>query len=544
MKTIQYARPAVNVVRKRPLAKACAVALALGSVAAAPDGCNGYNNVSVEDNNLDPVSVSAQDSTQNAPAIVMRDNPQLTGSFEVHGADVAGDANGTMLAHGKWTKLTGLISMNEIKSNGVTLETQYGPLLPAEDFQGPGFLKWGSRFGSLVHGNTYKLDMSAEAGASKEHILSQRSLYVKLSDKVKLVPVVVINWKKPGSDPTFVDHTHIAKNMFDFIPYHKPRHMNSQLTLQQVNNPNQPSVNITSPDAYEYPPDDIYAQCHTKYGIDPVQFQVVATFTFDLPAGHVPNCGTWTTTFPGLNDIRNRIKAAWGAMGTTLVDTLQPVYVAYGDMGSCSGWQGYTGKVVGGMPLAEINFGRTRITTAHELGHVLGLPHKTLNGAPHSGNLMRENPSSSDKDLTDVQCNSLKTAAANYSTRFKTFNEKTGRLYKAVQLPSDGPIVVDMPDGPIQVSTQCCNVNGAYSRVLSGSCQGSVVSNAYCETCCKVGTDAEVVWKDECAAADVLASNQCTSICCSTNPNSYMTAYKCQAQGGTPVQCPPPEPPH
>lgn len=503
---------------------------ALCLLTTAADGCNGYDNVSIYAPHLAATSPNADDSTVDAPVIVTRDNPQYYGSLTVENA-VTGSASKTYSSDGKWGNLTGSVRVDVREPAGYQVHTDYGPLLPkVGSFQGPGQAEWVGRFGDLLHGNKYRASLSVMEGGNR--VRSTRDLWLKLSDDVALVPVVVISWKKAGSDPSFQDQTKIAKALFDFIPYYTPDYAPAALSWSGINNPNK-GESIVAPDGVEEPPDELYAGCN-------VQFQVLAEFVFELPPGHVPNWNTSLATFQSIDQIRARVRTAAGNIGNYLVDTLQPIYVAYGDMGSCAGPMGYTGKVVGSSPLAEINFGRTRVTTAHEIGHILmGAAHHTTNGLPTPGNLMRVNPSNNDKNLTPAQCAAAKQKAQLYSDRYRAFNHHFGRARNPV-----GPITTpdwEVSPTPLPIDVNgCCAVGGQYevmSPIACSGANGTSVATSFCEVCCKQGTDATKVLKDQCAAGDQLSASSCDRVCCSAFSGKG-SRYKCQQSGGQVVECP------
>jgi hypothetical protein len=505
-----------------------ALAGVLGLMSVAANGCNGYNNVSIHEPHLAAGSPDADDSTAANPVIVMRDNPQFYGALNA-GDTVSGTATRTYSSDGKWKNLTGAIRLDAREPTGEENRTDYGPLLPrVGSFQGPGQAEWVSRFGDLIHDNAYRATLNLREGTT--NVQSTRPLWVKLSDDVALVPIVVINWKKPGNDTSFRDQTQIAKSMFDFIPYSAPDYVPAALSLNDVKNPNQSTVKIIDPAGTEEPPDEIWSKCN-------IQTQVVATYTFELPAGKLPECNPALATFESADKIRERIRAT-GTFGAYVVDKLQPIFVAYGDMGACSGPMGFTGKVVGGSSLAEVNFSRTRVTTSHEIGHILiGGNHHGGNNTPTLGNLMRVNPSNNDRDLTPEQCSAARGKALQYSSRYRTFNRWSGRASVPVSLDDVEPVVT----GPVGVPMTCCAKDGEAHMTPAVACAangGSTRPTSDCNVCCAQGSTAKNVPDNQCAPADVLSDNACDSVCCTTF-SGQRPRQECTATGGQIKSCPP-----
>ena len=361
------------------------------------------------------------------------------------------------------------------------------------------------------------------------------------------MPVVLVSWKKPGNDPSFVDHTHVGKNLFDFLPMDSPRFMLPELSPTDLVAPNHTAF-ITPPDLWETPPDDIWTRCH-------IQFQVVASYVLELPVGHVPNCSPISTTFRSYEETRSQIKSVDPGLGSALVDQLHPIYVAYGDFGSCAQGMGYTGKVVGGLPLAEVHYGRTRVTTSHEIGHILlGPSHATQNGSPIQGNLMRVNPSDGDKALTASQCEQARTSASAYGDRYRNWNRATGRVAPGtIGFASVDDLSIDWTLRPAgdtldtgagfgRLPEQCCqHARGGETWVATVCGIGAVaVPDALCETCCGNETqdDAAMSWEGDCPSEAQLADAQCDEICCSEfDPSLYVSRYACTQAGGYEVDC-------
>jgi hypothetical protein len=513
-----------------------ALLLLAGTLAgASPSGCNGWDNVGVLNAHLDASSPDAQDASFENPVLVTRDNPWFVGAFFSEPGVSSEVGPHAYSAHGHWNGLEGAVELEELWSPTVGVAIQQLPILPLQPYQGPGQATWGSRSGDLVHGNVYGAELHASDGSA---IDSKRRLYARLAPEVRLVPVVVISWKKAGSDPSFIDHTHVAKSLFDFIPYDAPRHQPSELSPSGVLTPNHPGHGITPPTLWETPPDDVWTQCG-------VQFQVVTSYVFELPSGYSPKCNANSTTFPYLPDVQSRIEAADPVLGSAIVDLLAPIYVAYGDFGTCAGAQGYTGKVVGGLPLVEVHYARTRVTTSHEIGHVLlGAAHASQNGAPIQGNLMRVNPSDGDTDLTAAQCEKAREAAEAYDERYRSFNRTSGRTNPGIFAggflggggQSTGPASLD------ELPRQCCKIASTGVTYAAAFCGigATLTADAECQTCCANDAfdDAATSWEDDCPEPARLGDAECEEICCSEfDPSQLVSRYACSQAGGHEIRC-------
>jgi hypothetical protein len=490
------------------------------------DGCNGIANVSVANGHLAAASPAAKQSTFENPVLATRDNPGWWGPL-ILPAGVSSSAADSYSADGQWTNLTGAMILSEYRRPTSLYGVQWLPLLPAVgSYEGPGMAYWSTRGGTLVHGNTYRAELSLDAHVGNgHHIESGRQLFAKLSDEVALVPVVLISWKLPGNDPTFQDQTLPGHSLFDFIP---PL-----------------GVPITPPDLYEEPPDNLWDQCG-------VQFQVVASFVFELPAGFNPglHCGVQVATFAGQNEIESRVRnaMAWHpSLGDRIVEDLLPVYVSYGELGSCAGFGGYVGKWIPNTNVIEVDFQRTGVITGHELGHVLlGDDH-----SPLASNLMTDYPGQNDRELTAAQCDSAHATASNFSERFARFNVRTGRVAGEVSVDLIGGVIDDLPfdngddisdTGPVAAQLRCCEIQTTGDTYQAYTCGigAVVVPDSMCEVCCYDEQPHEVsmTLESQCPAADVRPDAQCDEICCSTwGDTTPASRFACSDAGGYEIPC-------
>lgn len=477
-------------------------------------GCQQPPNMSIDDAHMTATSPEADVATQSNPVIVTRDNPNLGGGFDIQVSGVSSSANGPYNYNGTWTNLTGLAKLREIRADGVVKPTQSGPLLPQKgQFTSPSTMGWNTRFGGLVHENVYDGSVEAKIGAAQTNVVSNRALWMKLSDDTRLVPVVVINWRRAGV--TFVDHTRYMRAALDFINYVAPPHLPSSLSVAQLRQPNTPSVNITNPELGDAPPDDIFHQCG-------VQFQMVASFTFDLPANHTFNCTSGTPTFKSLAQVESLVAGAINDSALAArIQALQPMYVTIGDFGPCRDIsnRGHVIPTIRGR-LLELDYVRTPAILAHELGHALGLVHNES-----TDNLMNGLPGTTDKIISSTQCTTVRGEAANYSDRYRDFNAATGRTYRAPE-----PIVIAPP---VNV---CCSQGGNTFETTNYMCLmslGGIVPMEQCNRCCAEGNIASMKPLSQCSGSEVPAA-QCNQVCCS-NPVGNTSAYACHQSGGAPM---------
>ena len=495
--------------------------------AALASGEQTISNVTVAKDEIDPASPSNAGGSLANPVLVLRNNPTFHGVFATKGSGISGSASGKYSADGVWNGLTGDVKVYEHNANGTIVATQLDPMMPGSGVSAsPGAIPWQSRSGSVVSGNTYEVSVQAK-GANGQTFGVSQPLFVRLSDKVPVVPVVVISWRRPD-DPQNLDHTNIAKNLFDFLPYFKPPFAPSEIRAADVIAPNVPGVRrITAPDSREIPPDEIYAQCG-------VQFEVVASYVFDVRPGFNPTCNENTTVFATLDEVRTKVRAAAGALGPALVDKLQPLFVAYGRMG-CSSFNGNSAQ----SGLAEIDSvsGR-KVTTAHEMGHTLiQTEHETSGGHPVLGNLMRAGPET-ETALTPKQCERAQFSAKAYATRFNAFNVETGRVSAHLLTPlANAPPVLIVP------KSVCCQPpSGPAFTTDTKTCKsagGSETTTTTCtEACCLSGADVAIKPKDQCKPASQVDKGQCSLICCSKfGDKKKVTVHQCSAASGKEILC-------
>lgn len=458
------------------------------------------------------LTVRMSDRVKNAPGtlqnpiLVRRDNPALDGIVVLGDSSVRGTVSSPYSTDGQWTNFSGRFRITEMRQQSAAYIEQYTPVLPRQAVNGAGVAFVGTRAGTMVHGNIYALSMQASDKAG-EKFAADKVKYIKLADDVMLVPVVVISWKKPGSDPKFVNETYPARNMFDFnpiglgqaAPYTRPDKSTMQPLPNLTINPLYPAL-YDRPEPYwfakmapnlkETPPDEIWSKCG-------IQFQVVAQFIFDLPADWQNRCNIQALNFGQPEWAIAKELADQPALRDYLINDLKPIYVSYGDNSLCStGWikNSFFGTTPGKGNHIEIGFTRPRTTTAHELGHALGLDHEVdpVSKKPVEGNLMRENGIKDEGTLTADQCKKARSAAASYSARFDHFNWVTGRTYSPTPPPPPtgaSPLEdLDGFDPGLPAEAVCCTGPTDVYWAAPGTCPNSQVSQSQCETVCCSGT--------------------------------------------------------
>jgi hypothetical protein len=447
-------------------------------------------------------------NTWSDPTIVRRDNLAVVGALEVTDPNVKGTVSSPYLSDGQWTGLSGHVSIEEIREHYWSYAVQDSPILPGRAFKGPGEAYFGTRAGTMVHGNTYAVSLHAEDKGGDSFNL-QNIRFVKLADDVLVVPVVVMSWKKPGFDPAFSNQFYRAQNMFDFNPifvgplhaYWRPDNTKVIPLPLGATYPLYPAIVDTpaldfftylQPDRDELPPDEIWTECG-------IQFQVVAQFIGLLPEGWNNACNSNALNYGQPEWEVQAQMASYPLLRDYLVNDLRPIYVSYGDGSNCQSGFGvsFNGSTPGKANHVEVGAThRPRNITSHELGHALSLDHEVYfdaqgNEQGVAGNLMAPSPKGEETKITGAQCQAARSAAAGYSARFDAFNKATGRTYSDKPAPPPSGTVGGDDGGEITPGTSneiCCTGDKDVKLAAPGSCPGKEVDITKCEgVCCSDG---------------------------------------------------------
>lgn len=457
------------------------------------------------------LNVDLSDRVKNAagtfqnPILVRRDNPMLSGILVLGDSSVRATVTSPYFTDGQWTNFMGHFRITEFRQGGSHYLNQFTPVLPRQAVSGAGMSFVGTRAGTMVHGNTYALSIKAKAKAG-ETFEAENTRYIKLADDVLLVPVVIVSWKRPGSDPAFVNETYPARNMFDFNPigidapqgYTRPDKTSMQplpnLTLNSLypalyDQPQPYWFAGMAPDKKEMPPDEVWKTCG-------IQFQVVAQFIFDLPDDWQNKCNSKALNFGQPEWAIAKELAGKPALRDYLLKDLKPIFISIGDNSLCStGWSqdSFFGTTPGKGNHIEVGFVRPRTLTAHELGHALSLDHAVdpKTKEPIKGNLMRENPIQGEFKLTKPQCDDARKVAATYSARYDYFNWVTGRTYSPLPPPppsgSGAPDDGDGFDTGQPGATICCAGPTDVYTAAPGTCPNNQVDASECDIVCCSG---------------------------------------------------------
>jgi len=271
---------------------------------------------------------------------------------------------------------------------------------------------------------------------------------------------VLVNWKRAAGEADFnykADQLIASTNMVDFDPVFlqnrttpasyisAPAGCNGYLCIGTtvkaqpiLNTAELPALADTAdgvknygtsvaPDFYEMPPDDIWTQCG-------IQFQVVAQYEATLPANWQNHC------YANSSNVPDPFMNVAALHNNPWLMQLAPIAVSFVDdqTAGCPWW----GMTVGiGGNRIEIDHqhggGHGATTTAHELGHALGLNHLAV-----SGNLMASNGPNGGpggagwQAVTAAQCTAARTAAAALSSRYDYYNYLIGRTYSSTPPPA------------------------------------------------------------------------------------------------------------
>lgn len=309
-------------------------------------------------------------------------------------------------------------------------------------------------------------------------------LWLRLSDQVLVVPVIVIGWYGPG----IIEDKTSAKNLA--TRYRELLDFNADADQTSTE---------TKPGSHENPPDEIFDQCG-------IQFQVIETLTAQAAAE--PTCGPGkVTVFNGIDDHRTLVENQFQRdpeKGEALT-ALKPFILNVASLNiQCSepGGLRWIGKDSGGDEItidAKSVTSGARDTTAHEFGHQLGYGDRHCEDPPTVdsciGDLMAQGPHSVNTRITF--CQQARGVAMKMSQRFQQYLDKFGppreqrrccdathtftslhecgwsHTLMSSECEGHPTPVATIPDGGFIFPTnECCAApDGGLHWVATGSCQ-------------------------------------------------------------------------
>lgn len=448
------------------------------------------------------------------PLVVTRDNPWLEGWFSA-GAGEWASATGTY-SHVYDGSCIQALAVTEFGGAGY-LDKWVTPGRPPEGYQqtgvryGTDWLGWAARTGNLVPGNTYAaFQINTCAGQSAS------STYFKLATDVIVVPVIVFGWIIPElGGEAWQDYRARGRANFDYIPF-KGNHVTTAPSGWIPPASDDPTVDFDAPD-------DIWSQCG-------IQLQVVRTVKgYTNEALNYPDCeeNSLHRLYADLTGVSyshdsaklaalqaeypNNPEVAQQLYG--LLNELQPLIVDFG----FAGCPYFYGKTDWQSSLVQIdNGGAPRNVVAHEIAHAL--THDTTHHP--EPNLLCAGYCDGTV-LTPEQCATARTHALDFANRFRTYNEKIGRIPHSNPLTPTYP--ADQDPGSASMEQSCCSFEDTVSWMPAAACLsaagGNVVPDYDCTECCLLSlSPAEVRWMGpgQCPPNAVVKNDLCKTVCCST----------------------------
>jgi hypothetical protein len=342
---------------------------------------------------------------------------------------------------------------------------------------------------NLYHGATFQVTRRFRH-ASGQQIEGGQALYVRLSDDVLLVPVVLVGW----------DHEEQAndlKALFDFIPVGTDPMADPRVRGWE-------------------PPDNVWAQCG-------IQFIAIRAPWLGEPPSVSPSGACepewYKRDYVTDDDLHTRLASALGDEDYQVVygeDGIDPVTIQFGHVrseldGECSNYEAkadISGRTI------QVNGQGDAYTLAHELGHILlGEAHLSI-----PKNLMSD-PGQRAGELSEAQCKTARERAAAYSKRYRTSLEEQGDA-----LPPERPhqptreFPVAPPTDAIELgsSEACCEIDGRTQKTLRIQCLQLESPILSCLECC--AGDYISVEMGTCDPDAVLDDDQCSTVCCELSP--------------------------
>jgi len=474
----------------------------------------------------------------NLAALVDRDNPDFTGQF-LWESEESGSGTAPYFHDAAWTGITtDVLDMLEPLPSCQNCALGWKSRLLSAGMQSPetsSAARFQTRTFDLFHGASFRVRrrLTHQSGAVLE---GGQSLYVRLSDEVLLVPVLVVDWDHRGED--------FYKALFDFIPYS----FGFGVPSQPFRNPAQQNE----------PPDNVWQQCKIQLQL----LQVVDLGDAPGTGGGEVTCNPSNPTFrdyvddAGLDellrdalpfDFEDYFGTGLSSLGGT--GGLRPIILQIGEFvpdttnDTCSA---YAGKSDIANDMIQLNAFDVRTVVAHELGHVL------LNDNGHKGDpeLLMHQPAGT--RLLEPECTVARSTAAILSDRYDEYFVNKGRAEPPPPPPSSGPLL-HVPAAPNPAlldpsfveEVQCCAVDGFNHEAPPGMCIliGGDSSSA-CFDCCREDPE-NPEWNKrpygECSGK-VVENKLCDVDCCLVDgiEEPDMTRGECEIElGGTAVNCTP-----
>lgn len=417
------------------------------------------------------------DSAWDRPVEVFVDNPHFVGGFSPVVTGAHGEATGDYSEQWSWSHPAPFdLGAFTYFAPPTQFMSQAGSVYPVPPGgAAPAPLLWQRRGGTIWPGATFSATSGFD-GTQPEGM--PRPLWLKLSEEVLTVPVLVIGWYNaagvvtkeraepwvysvlagvdfaPGSDPAALTGEFASPTHLDFVPV--------------------------------IPPDDIWAQCG-------IQFQVVLGLLLQRSSGASQFCEPGSQSFADDHGhLLDRIRDIVGDDAyNQLFPDVNPLIVQVGEL-DCSDfyaqWVPNTTEIELVLPWD----GNQATNLAHELGHAL-LSTTNHTGNSGEGNLMARGSANTDVKLEAPQCDTARANAKGHAKAYREYLRTLGRtpLPTPDTLPPEPPEVryprvmtasrLRALDPP-----RCCVVDGAVSDTTAVLChyRGGSLGGNECTVCC------------------------------------------------------------